>query len=563
MSYLGLDPNTPLLNSSTETFSGNAVALQFNLARSVASASDLDIIVGNVAQRPGIDYTAGNTTLLFTSAPASGTNNIVVTYRGGALNSLDLTATVFNSGTVGAPSVYSLAANNTGIYWANATTMVMTVAGANRATFNGSAASTSNVTGALTVQGGAGISGNVHANGIIQTTNTTESANINSGALQVAGGAGIVGNLNVGGDIVCVGDFTVNGTFTTTGTDSLEVNDPFIFLANANPGDTYDIGVIGQYNDGVDRYTGYFRDITDGKYKLFGNLTERPTTTVDTANASFVFNDLVLANLSATGNVTGTYVLGNGAFLTGVSTGVVSSIVNANSTVIIPAANGNIVNNVNGVTIATVTSGGIAVTGNVSATGAASATGNVTGGNIVTTGNVLATGNISGTGNVTGGNVITGGMVSAIANVTGGNVRTVGVVTATGNVTGGNVVTAGQITATGNVTGGNVLTVGQVSANGVTLGAASGAISGADLSVSGNVAGGNVNSAGAVSATGNVTGGNVTSVGIVNGGTVSSTGSVVAIGNLTGGNIDTAGTVSATGNVTGGNLLAAKGAAGE
>jgi hypothetical protein len=34
MSYLGLQPNTPLLNTSTQFFSGNSVATQFTLARS-------------------------------------------------------------------------------------------------------------------------------------------------------------------------------------------------------------------------------------------------------------------------------------------------------------------------------------------------------------------------------------------------------------------------------------------------------------------------------------------------------------------------------------------------
>jgi hypothetical protein len=172
-------------------------------------------------------------------------------------------------------------------------------------------------TGAVTVQGGIGVAGNINGNGLIRTTNTTQSTGISNGALQIAGGAGIIGNLNVGGDITCVGDFTVNGTFTTTGTDSLEVNDPFIFLANANPGDSFDLGVIGEYNDGTTRYTGYFRDITDQKYKLFTNLTVKPTTVVDVNDPSFQYTDLVLANLSATGNVAGTYFIGNGAFLTG------------------------------------------------------------------------------------------------------------------------------------------------------------------------------------------------------------------------------------------------------
>jgi hypothetical protein len=143
MSYLGLDPNTPLLNTSTDFFSGDALAIQFTLSRSIASASDLDVIVDGSLQVPFIDYTANNTTLLFTSPPGSGSDNIAVTFRAGALNSLDLTDTVFSAGTVGAPGIVSVAATNTGLYWANATTMVATVGGANRATFNGQAQSTS------------------------------------------------------------------------------------------------------------------------------------------------------------------------------------------------------------------------------------------------------------------------------------------------------------------------------------------------------------------------------------------------------------------------------------
>ena len=298
MSYLGINPNTPLLNTSTETFSGNSAATQFTLNRAVASASDLDVMIGNVMQRPFADYSAGNVTLLFATAPATGTQNITVTYRGGALNSLDLTASVFNTGTEGQPSVYSLAGENTGIYWPSSTSLGVTVSSANRLVVNGNATSVSSTTGAIVVSGGAGIGGNINTTGNIVTTNTTESTSVFTGALKVGGGAGIVGNLNIGGDITCVGDFTVNGTFTTTGTDSLEVNDPFVFLANANPGDTYDSGIISQYYDGTNtRYTGYFRDITDNKYKLFGNLLTQPTTTVDTGNASFQLQDLVLANV--------------------------------------------------------------------------------------------------------------------------------------------------------------------------------------------------------------------------------------------------------------------------
>ena len=232
-------------------------------------SSDLD----QTLQRPFTDYEAENTSLLFQTPPATGTNNITVTYRAGALNSLNLTANAFGAGTVGAPSVYSVAANNTGLYWPNATTLAVTVGGSNTVTISGNVASTSNTTGALQVAGGIGATGNINTSGIVTITNTTNSANVGTGALVVGGSIGVAGNVTIGQNITCVGDFTVNGTFTTTGTDSLDVNDPFIFLANANPGDTYDTGVVAEYFDGTNtRYTGYFRDITDNKYKLFGNL---------------------------------------------------------------------------------------------------------------------------------------------------------------------------------------------------------------------------------------------------------------------------------------------------
>jgi len=565
MSYLGLQPNTPLLNTSTETFSGDSVSYQFNLGRSIASASDLDVMIGNTLQRPGTDYTANGKTLLFYSPPTTGTNNITVTYRAGALNSLNLQANTFNAGTVAAPGVVSLAANNTGIYWANASSMSVTVSGINRATFNASATSTTNTSGALTVAGGIGATGNINIGGKINIADSTQSSNINSGSITTAGGAGIVGNLNVGGDITCIGDFTVNGTFTTTGADSLAVTDPFIFLANANPGDSFDTGVVAQYFDGANtRYTGYFRDVSDAKYKLFTNLLTKPTTTVDTDDPTFRYTDLILANVSATGNVSGTYLFGNGAFLTNVPASTsANAISNSGSTVIIPASNGNIVGNVNSVTVATIWSGGLAVVGAVSASTTISATANIIGGNIQTAGLFSATGNVTSAGNVSGGNILTGGMTSAVGNVVGGNVNATTAVSAAGNVIGGNVRTVGVVSATGDIFGN-------------TISANTNLTAGADANITANVRSGNVFTTGIVSASGNILGsyflGNgsqltgIDTAGVSNGTSnvkvVSSGGNIVVnvggISNVvvwsTTGQYVT-GLVSASGNITGGNLI--------
>jgi len=605
MAYIGLNPQTQLLNTSTETFSGNAVAYQFTLARAVASASDLDVMIDQTLQRPFTDYEAENVSLLFQSPPGSGTNNITVTYRAGALNSLNLTANAFGAGTVGAPSVYSVAANNSGFYWSNATSVVTTVAGTARLVVSGNANSTSNVTGAVQVVGGIGATGNINTSGIVTITNTTNSANVSTGALVVGGSIGVVGNVTVGQNITCVGDFTVNGTFTTTGTDSLDVTDPFIFLANANPGDTYDTGVISQFYDGVaNRYTGYFRDITDNKFKLFGNLIVKPTTTVDTGNASFQFQDLVLANLSATGNVTGSFFLGNGSQLTGILT-TVSNVTNGTSGLLIPALNGNVIINVGGTTISTVSSSvGLAITGNVNATTGISAIGNIVGGNVTTAGIASATGNITSAANIAGGNLLAGGLLSVAGSVTAGAGASItGAMSASGNVTGGNVLTAGFVTATGNVTGGNVRTGGIVSATGAiygnslsidtTINAGTDIVAGGALSAGTTIsAAGTISSGLEITAAGNITGSyflgngaaltgidatsiqfgssnikivaananatiniaNVANVVVFSSTGQTTTGFVSASGNVIAGNLTTAAQVSATGNITGGNI---------
>ena len=591
MSYLGLNPQTQLLNTSSQNFSGNGVATQFSLTRNVATASDLDIIIGNVAQRPFVDYVAGNVSLVFTTPPGAGANNITVTYRAGALNSLDLSASAFQSGTVGAPSVYSLAANNTGIYWSGPTSINFTAAGTDVASFNYPGDSVNSTTGALTVLGGIGATGNINTAGLVRITNVETSTSTSTGAVIVSGGQAIVGNLNVGGDITCVGDFTVNGTFTTTGTDSLSVADPFIFLANANPGDTYDTGVVSQYYDGSNtRYTGYFRDITVDKYKLFGNLLTEPTNTVDTTDPSFQYQDLILANLSATGNVNGTYFIGNGAALTGISTGPSNSIVNTNSTVVIPAVNGNIIANVNSNTIAVVAAAGIYVTGLISATGNVTTTANVSAGNIATSGIISATGNITSSANVIGANLVTGGFVSSTGNVIAANLNAAGLslssnvvsainstsdITTTANISAGNILGGANVNATthtgttvsvsGTITGGNVVFgSGNVSGTGNVLGGnlvASANVSSVGISASGNITVGNVLTGGLISAAGNITGASNISGGNLLGGGLSLSSNVISALNVTpniaGGNITTPGLISAVGNITGGNLNAA------
>ena len=89
-------------------------------------------------------------------------------------------------------------------------------------------------------------------------------------------------------DLSLTGNLTVTGTLTTLDTQNLIVEDPLIKLANGNSStDLLDVGLYGLFGATGAKYTGMFRDATDGIYKLFTNLTEEPTTTVNTAGVGY------------------------------------------------------------------------------------------------------------------------------------------------------------------------------------------------------------------------------------------------------------------------------------
>lgn len=89
-------------------------------------------------------------------------------------------------------------------------------------------------------------------------------------------------------DLTLAGNLTVSGTLTTIDTVNLTVKDSMIELANGNVStDALDIGFYGQYGEPGTKFTGMFRDASDGIYKLYSGLTAEPTTTVDTANLSY------------------------------------------------------------------------------------------------------------------------------------------------------------------------------------------------------------------------------------------------------------------------------------
>ena len=310
MAYIGFRPVVQTTSTATQQFSGDGTTLQFNLQQGISKASDIIVQVGSTLQIPGTDYSVTSTALVFNAgkAPTAGTNNVSVTFIAGGLATIYITANAYPVGNTVAPSIYSTSSSATGIYWPSTTSMAFTTSGNTRVTVSDAAGgvATSITTGALRVSGGAGVSGTLYANVLYVSSGLTSNSTV-TGALVVSGGIGVSGALNVGGSMIVSGGLSVAGSFNTTSTNSLTVNTPFLFLANTNVGDAIDQGIVGTYNDGAtQRYTGVYRSQSDGRWKLFTNLTNQPTTLVDSANVSYRYADLWLANANVTSTVSST-----------------------------------------------------------------------------------------------------------------------------------------------------------------------------------------------------------------------------------------------------------------
>lgn len=63
-----------------DQFSGTGAQTVFILTRDPGVAANCDVSISGVTQVPGVDFTVSGTTLTFTTAPVSGTNNICVRY---------------------------------------------------------------------------------------------------------------------------------------------------------------------------------------------------------------------------------------------------------------------------------------------------------------------------------------------------------------------------------------------------------------------------------------------------------------------------------------------------
>lgn len=261
------------------------------------------------------------------------------------------------------------------------------------------------------------------------------------------------GKVQINSNATITGDLHVEGTTTTVDSTTVQIADPQFELASTNnndgsngvTADAVDFGTYGNYNSdpsgtNATAYSGWFRDASDsGKFKFYTGLTSEPTTTVNTAHASYGAATLVANAFEGThtGNTTGdltgdvkstngTKILENGsdgsdATFTGVASK--ATILETARTIGGVSFNGG----------ANINLAGVNTTGNQDTSGnAATATALATARAIALSGDIVGTANFDGTAGISISTTIQANSVALGTDTTGNFMSDVAVTSGTG-----------------------------------------------------------------------------------------------------------------------------------
>jgi hypothetical protein len=151
-----------------------------------------------------------------------------------------------------------------------------------------------------------------------QTSLNTYTSSLN-GALQLTGST-----------VSFLGNIVVYGTQSIINSENLAIADNLIYLNNESTITNPDLGIVGNYNDGVYQHAGIFRDASDGgTWKVFEGYTSEPSGTIDTTGNGFTLADFKADVITATSfngviNATNGVISGSSQLTATLPTGVVS-----------------------------------------------------------------------------------------------------------------------------------------------------------------------------------------------------------------------------------------------
>ena len=408
------------------------------------------VAINGLGQNPNINYTVAGDQITFSEAPQV-SDIIEIRYISPTPSS-----GAVNSGVQYHMSYYATTGSAVSDTGAN-----LTWNGTNLLTVRGAITATGNITGNYILGNGSQLTGIAGAYGNANVANylPTFGGNLTAGNISASG--------NVTGNYILGNIANATGLPATYGNANVKAYAEAGWAGNIVPSAnvTYTLG----------NSTNWWANAWFGANTIYvggaalsqsnGNLSFNGNSVV-TANASGT--SITTGNVSIIGNITASYVLGNGSQLTGI----VSSYSNANVANYLPTYSGNL------------TAGNVSTTGNIagnyfigngsqlSGLPATYSNSNVSTfmasfgsntisstGNITTTANI-ASGNISATGNVTGNYILGNGSQLTGLPATYGNSNVATFMAAFGSNT---ISTTGNITTTANISGGNVIIAGNSS----------------------------------------------------------------------------------------------------
>lgn len=116
---------------------------------------------------------------------------------------------------------------------------------------------------------------------------TTSGLLAHTGRMTISTNLAVSGNTRITGSAIIDGDLTVEGAVTYISSSTLNVDDSMIKLAANNSTDAVDVGFYGMYTASGTKYSGFFRDATDGVFKVYTGLTVEPTSTVNISGSGY------------------------------------------------------------------------------------------------------------------------------------------------------------------------------------------------------------------------------------------------------------------------------------
>jgi len=116
---------------------------------------------------------------------------------------------------------------------------------------------------------------------------TTSGLLAHTGRMTISTNLAVSGNTRITGSAIIDGDLTVEGAVTYISSSTLNVDDSMIKLAANNSTDAVDTGFYGMYSSSGTKYAGFFRDATDGVFKVYTGLQVEPTSTVNISGTGY------------------------------------------------------------------------------------------------------------------------------------------------------------------------------------------------------------------------------------------------------------------------------------